>query len=182
MIDFPHRDEARIPLFQAAAAAHSDEYALGVLEPLFQTGFLQAYTNEDASAEEEQIISAGEEEEENAEEEPNTPSAPAFKLTRTEQSQVAQMIADAMVRLNRLSEAAQYYEAARNLETATAVRRTLLHKLTDVRTALRIQRRNAARQPLLHEPLEQDRVVRPRLLARVAPAAEPAAAKGGVKQ
>jgi hypothetical protein len=92
------------------------------------------------------------------------------------------MIADAMVRLNRLSEAAQYYEAARNLETATAVRRTLLHKLTDVRTALRIQRRNAARQPLLHEPLEQDRVVRPRLLARVAPAAEPAAAKGGVKQ
>jgi hypothetical protein len=92
------------------------------------------------------------------------------------------MIADTMVRLNRLSEGAQYYETAHNLETAFAVRRTLLHKLSDVRAALRIQHRNAARQPLLHEPLEQDRVVRPRLLARVTPAVKTATAKGAVKQ
>ena len=180
IIDFPRRDEARIPLFQAATAAQSDEYALGVLEPLFQTAFLQIYANQPAN-EEEQIISSGEEEEE-TDEETNTPSAPALKLTRSEQAQIAHMIADTMVRLNRLSEAAQYYETARNLETTPAVRRTVLHKLTEVRAALRVQRRNAARQPLLHEPLEQDRVVRPRLIARATPVPKAAPAKGGVKQ
>jgi hypothetical protein len=46
---------------------------------------------------------------------------------------------------------------------------------------LRIQRENAARQPLLHEALEQDRVVHPRLLAR-ATAVSPSASKGGAKQ
>jgi tetratricopeptide (TPR) repeat protein len=180
IIDFPRRDEARIPLFQAATAAQSDEYALGVLEPLFQTAFLKSYPNQ-AASEEEQIISSGEEEED-AEEGATTSSAPSLKLTRAEQGQIAQMIADTMVRLNRLSEGAQYYETAHNLETAFAVRRTLLHKLSDVRAALRIQHRNAARQPLLHEPLEQDRVVRPRLLARVTPAVKTATAKGAVKQ
>ena len=180
IIDVPRRDEARIPLFHSATAARSDEYALGVLEPLFQTAFLQAYGNQ-AADEEEQIISSGEEEEETSEE-TNTSAVPAPKLTRAEQAQIARMISDTMVRLDRLSEAAQYYETARNLDAAPAVRRTLMHILADVRSALRIQRRNAARQPLLHEPLEQDRVVRPRLLARVVPAAKPAAAKGGVKQ
>jgi predicted Zn-dependent protease len=180
IIDFPRRDEARIPLFQAATAAHSDQYALGLLEPLFQSAFLQTYGNQPAN-EEEQIISSSEEEEE-TNEEANTPAVPALKLTRAAQAQIAHMIADTMVRLNRLSEAAQYYETARKLEIDPAVRRALLHKLTDVRVALRIQARNAARQPLLHEALEQDRVVRPRLLARATPAPKAAPAKGGVKQ
>jgi cellulose synthase operon protein C len=179
IIDFPRRDEARIPLFQAATAAQSDEYALGVLEPLFQTAFLQIYGKQPAN-EEEQIIN-GEEEEETAEES-NAPATPALKLTRAAQAQIAHMIADTMVRLNRLSEAAQHYETARNLETDPAVRRTLLHQLTDVRAALRIERRNAARQPLLHEALEQDRMVRPRLLARAIVSSKAAPVKGGVKQ
>ena len=180
IIDFPRRDEARIPLFQAATAAQSDEYALGVLEPLFQTAFLQSYANPPAN-EEEQIISSGEEEEE-TDETATTPAAPALRLTRSEQARIAHMIADTMVRLDRISEAAQYYETARNLETAPAVRRNLLHKLTEVRAALRVQHRNAARQPLLHEPLEQDRVVRPRFLARSVPVPKVAPVKGGVKQ
>jgi hypothetical protein len=47
---------------------------------------------------------------------------------------------------------------------------------------VRIQQQNGARQPLLHEALEQDRVVRPKLMARVMPASKAAAARGGVKQ
>ena len=42
IIDFPRRNEARIPLFRAAYAMQSNEYALGVMEPLFQTQFLRA--------------------------------------------------------------------------------------------------------------------------------------------
>jgi predicted Zn-dependent protease len=179
IIDFPRRDEARIPLFQAATAAQSDEYALGILEPLFQSQFLRNPESESAN-EEEQIVSSDEDEE--TAEEPNTAATPVLKLTRAEQAQIAHMIGDTMARLERLSEAALYYQTARSLETAPAVRRTLLRKLTEVRAALRIQRRNAARQPLLHEPLEQDRVVRPRLLVRATPAPKAAPAKGGVKQ
>ena len=40
--------------------------------------------------------------------------------------------------------------------------------ITDVSARLRRQRLNAARQPILHEALEQDRLVRPRIVARLA--------------
>jgi cellulose synthase operon protein C len=182
IIDFPRREGARIPLFQAATEAQSDAYALGVLEPLFQTAFLRIYGNPPTN-EEEQIVNSGEEEEEEeTNEQANTAVSPALKLTRATQAHIAQMIGDSMVRLNRLSEAAQYYETARSLETDPAVRRILLHQLNELRAALRIQHRNAARQPLLHEALEQDRIVRPRLLARATPASKAASAKGGVTQ
>jgi cellulose synthase operon protein C len=181
VVDFPRRDEARIPLFRAAAAAQSNEYALGVMEPLFQTQFLRAYVSEGgaAGAEEEQIISSGDEED--ASDESSAP-ATAAKLSRAQQAQVAQMIGDTMIRLNRLADAISYFQTARQLETSPAVRKTLYRKIADAKASLRIQQQNAARQPILHEPLEQDRVVRPQLIARVTPAPKAAAAKGGVKQ
>src|SRR5207245_4902426 len=43
IIDFPRRDQARVPLFQVAVSARSDELALAVIEPLFQTRFLNSY-------------------------------------------------------------------------------------------------------------------------------------------
>ncbi len=179
IIDFPRRDEARVPLFEAAAAAQSNEYALGVLEPLFQTQFLSRYIPQ-AGNEEEQIISSSDEEENN--DESNAPAAAAMKLSRAQQAKVAQMIGDTMIRLNRLTDAVSYYQTARQLENSTAVRKTLLRKVADAKAVLRIQNQNTARQPLLHEALEQDRVVRPQLSARLAPAPKAAAAKGGVKQ
>jgi hypothetical protein len=50
-----------------------------------------------------------------------------------------------------------------------------------MKTVLRIQRQNASRQPLLHEALEQDRIVHPRLLARTT-SAPSALTKGVAKQ
>jgi predicted Zn-dependent protease len=179
VIDFPRRDEARVPLFQAAAAANSNEYALGIMEPLFQTQFLRNAVAE-AGSEEEQIISSGYEDEE-SDDEAKPPASAAVKLSRAQQAQVAQMIGDTMTRLNRLADAVAYYENARRVESSPAVRKTLFHKITDTKAVLRIQHQNAARQPLLHEALEQDRVVRPQLLARVTPAPKAAAAQGGVK-
>ena len=178
IIDFPRRDEARMPLFQAAAALRSDEYALGIMQPLFQSQFLHKPESETAN-EEEQIISSFDED---ADDDSNAPTTAAIKLARSEQAQISHMIGDAMLRLNRLPEAVSYYETARSFETAPAVRKTLLRKLSDARAALRVQQRNASRQPLLHEALEQDRAVRPRLLARVTPASRVPTTKGGVKQ
>jgi cellulose synthase operon protein C len=177
LIDFPRRDDARVPLFQVAAASKLNEYALGVLEPLFQTQFLR---NAPETGEEEQIISSSSEEEDN-DDEASAPAAAAVKLSRARQAQVAQMVGDTMTRLNRLADALAYYGNARRAESSPVIRKALLRKIADTKAALRIQHQNAARQPLLHEALEQDRVVRPQLFTRVTPAA-PAAVKGGVKQ
>jgi cytochrome c-type biogenesis protein CcmH/NrfG len=91
------------------------------------------------------------------------------------------MLGDTMSRLNRLDDAVAYYDSARRLESSPAVRKVLLSKIAGAKATLRIQRQNAARQPLLHEALEQDRVVRPQLLARSSPASKAAAPQAGVK-
>jgi tetratricopeptide (TPR) repeat protein len=184
VIDYPRRDEARVPLFQAAVAANSDEYALGIMEPLLETRFLRSQVAEPVG-EEEQIISSRDDgshdDEEESDDQPNAQARPVAKLSRAQEAQVAQMIGDTMSRLNRLADAVAYYDSARRMESSAAVRKALQRKVTEARATLRIQGQNASRQPLLHEPLEQDRVVRPRLLARNAPTPKAAAAQGGLK-
>ncbi|HSY91887.1 MAG TPA: hypothetical protein VK812_10980 [Candidatus Binatus sp.] len=179
IIDFPRRDEARVSLFQAAVALHSYEYAVGIIEPLPQSLFLQNEVAE-AGSEEEQIVSSGYEGED-SDDRAHVPATAAEKFSRAQQAQVAQMIGDTMMRLSRLADAVAYYGSARRLESSPAVRKSLARKIVQAKSALRIQQQNAARQPLLHEALEQDRVVRPRLLARVTPTVKSAAAQGGVK-
>jgi hypothetical protein len=51
--------------------------------------------------------------------------------------------------------------------------------LQDVRARLRRQHTNAARQPILHAELEQDRLVRPHLVAQAAAPAKTVAKPGG---
>jgi hypothetical protein len=71
-----------------------------------------------------------------------------------------------------------YYDTARRAESSPATRKVLLRKIADAKAMLRIQRQNATRQPLLHEALEQDRVVHPQLLARLTPASKSTAPQG----
>ncbi len=177
VIDFPRRNPARVPLFQASAGEQSDRYALAILEQLFQTQFLH---NPPAENEGEQIVSSVDEEE--SAYDGNILSATETQLSRAQQAQVSQMIADVMMRLSRPADALSYYQTARRLEKSPAVLKTLNQKIAAVKTTLRVQRENAARQPILHESLEQDRVVRPRLLARAAPPTQAATAERGAKQ
>jgi len=175
--DFPHRDAARVPLFQAAFEVPSYDYALGILEPLFQTQFLRNY--QENASDEEQIINSRDEEEESRYQ-PDILGPAHAQLSRTQQAQLAQQVGDAMSRIGRLADALPYYQTARRLEAPQLASKALLHKIAETKDALRIQKENAARQPLLHDALEQDRVVHPRVSART-PATR-AAAKGGVKQ
>ncbi|MGA9798861.1 MAG: hypothetical protein WBQ68_07610, partial [Terriglobales bacterium] len=86
-----------------------------------------------------------------------------------------------LIRLNRLDEASRYLRTASQLEKEPALRKKIGSEIAEVRVRLNRHRLNAARQPILHEALEQDRLVRPRLLARSA-APVKAEAKGGTKQ
>jgi len=176
--DFPRRDEARVPLFQAAASLRSDEFALGVLEPLLRAQFLGSTAPLAAYSEEEQIVGSDNDEEDESDG-TSTPVTPSARLSRTQRAQVAQMIGETMARLNRLPEAVSYFEIARRSQSSPAARKDLARRIADLKAALRIQHQNAARQPLLHEALEQDRIVRPRLLARTAPAPKAAITKAG---
>jgi predicted Zn-dependent protease len=179
VIDFPRRNPARVPLFQAAIEVPADEYAVGILEPLFQTQFLHRYEPEKINREG-QIVSSGDEEEENGDEPDMVRTADA-QLSRAQQAHIAEQIGDTMTRLGRFADALSYYQSARRLEKVHSALKVLLRKIADTKEVLRIEHENAARQPLLHEALEQDRVVHPRLLAR-ASSVPKASAKGGARQ
>jgi hypothetical protein len=152
------------------------------MEPLFQTQFLRSYVPDRGATgdEQEQILSSGDDED--MSDQSSAPATAAAKLSRAQQAMVALMIGDTMTRLNRLADAVSYYQTARQFEAAPAARKTLSRKITDAKASLRMQQQNAARQPILHEPLEQDRVVRPQIIARVTSAPKAATSKGGVKQ
>ena len=179
VIDFPRRSSARVPLFQAATKAQSDNYGLAIIEPLFQTQYFHPDVQQ-AGSEEEQIVSSSEDEEESGDES-NTLSSGEEQLSPAQRARVTKLIADTMVRVGRLPDALSFYQTARSFERSVENRQLLNRRIAETRSILKMQRDNAARQPLLHEALEQDRVVRPRLLAR-ATQAPGVAAKGGAKQ
>ena len=105
-----------------------------------------------------------------------------LKIPIAQQAQVAGQLGEVLVRLDRLNEALPYMRLAYKLEKAPDRRKQIASRITSVGAQVRRQQLNAARQPILHEALEQDRLVRPRLLARSMPPAKAAPPKGGVKQ
>ncbi len=173
VIDFPRRNDARVALFEAAIADHSDSYALGIIEPSLQSLFVPGQNPEMASDGE---ITP----DVPIENQPSRSTSPSEKSTRDQKAHLVQSVADAMKRVGRLEDALSYYQTARRIEVSPAGRKMLASEIADLKSILSLQRENAARQPLLHEALEQDRVVRPKLIARRT-ASPLAAAKGAGK-
>jgi hypothetical protein len=158
------RDEARIPLFNVAAGQHADEFALASIEKLLRDQLLLRPTRT-ASDEEEEILNSGQTNAESGEEESSTPEIIRTKLSPSQQAQISRVVGEVLDRLNRLNLAQSYLQLAQKLEKAPARQKEIGVELVSVKTRLRRQQVNAARQPLLHAELEQDRVVRPRLVA-----------------
>jgi predicted Zn-dependent protease len=176
LADTAARGDARIPLFKAAESIHSDQLALLAIDPLLREQLLRPTSRNESN--EEEIVSSGDTETDPADEEAPAQAYAAAKLSPAEQAQISLAVASAMVRLQRSNEAFTYLQLAQNLEKVPARRKEITGKLTEVRSELRRERLNLARQPILHQDLEQDRVVRPRLVARAATPAK-AGAIGG---
>jgi len=174
VIDFPRRDSSRVPLFEASTSAKSDHYGLAIVEPLFQTQYFHPDAQQ-ADHEEDEIISAREDEGASVDESGVLSSAEE-QLSPAQRARISKLIADAMARVDRIPDALALYQTARILESSSENRKLLNRRIVEIKSALQIQHANAARQPLLHEALEQDRVVRPRLTARLT-----APPKGGLK-
>jgi hypothetical protein len=104
---------------------------------------------------------------------------PGPALQPSRQAQLAHEVALAMLRLDRLDEAASYLQIAHKLEKSQSELKRISSQLLDVRARLRRQRANSVRTPILHAELEQDRLVRPRLVAQTAAPAKSGAKPGG---
>jgi Flp pilus assembly protein TadD len=170
----PDSNPARLALFRAAADSRRWSLAVAALTPLLESS--NSYRGEGADAEQ------GEGEDESAEE----PPAPAGFLGRINLDPAARALlactlADAMQKLDRLPEAQTYFGVALELEPAAEARTQLRQRLAAVRSELARRTRDEQRRPRVSPNLEQQSLVRPRLLAKSTPASAPppAAPKGG---
>jgi predicted Zn-dependent protease len=172
--DTPAREDARIPLFQASVSAHEDEFALASIEQMLHEQRIRQIAP-NVAKDEEEIIS---DDRSDADQTAGALVYAAVKLPPTQQAQIAQAVGLAFARLNRLGEALAYMQVALNLEKTQPRRKEIAAELADIRAQLRRQQLNAARQPILHADLEQDRLVRPRIIARASPTAKPSVKPG----
>ena len=175
LADLPSRNDARVPFFRAAASLQRDELALASIEQLLQSGAVRRATQEITALEDEDVLAASEE---NAVAEGDSAIRPLPALPTSQQAQLAHEVATVLIRLERLAQAEVYLKAAQKIEKSPTELKRISADLSDVRTKLRREQLNAARRPVLHEALEQDRLVRPKLLAQ---GATKAATKAGGK-
>ena len=174
VIDFPRRDEARIPLFESAVRLQANEFALGVLQPILTTQISAGSVARQQSGEAQMT----EDQEEGTE--PTATTQVASRTSRAQQARIANMVGDTFFRLNQPADAIPYFETARRLDSSPTERSKLRLKIEDTQAMLRVQTQNASRRPVLHDALEQDHLVRPRLPLRELPKAMPSS-KGGTQ-
>ncbi len=173
LADTPSRDDARLPLFLAADAARSDQFARAIIQPLLRQGFLNsvpapAETGSDPMGDANYP----------ADTQPDGSSISFSPPASVQQRQAAKALGNLLARLGRLDEASRYLRIALQLEDTAGGRNQIKSSIAEVNARLRRQRLNSQRQPILHEALEQDRLVRPRLVARTVPARIPPAKAG----
>jgi hypothetical protein len=161
--DYPNRDAARVPFFRAALEAKQNQLAITTLQPLMQSVFLSLKEGTDT----EPASEAGEE--------PSPHNQYGWKsVPLADRAALARGIGSALDGLNRWPEAVRFLTVAAQLETAADRKAAVQKQIENLRARIRRRALNENRRPMIHPELEQDRTVRPMLVARSAP--PPAAA------
>jgi cellulose synthase operon protein C len=162
--DRPSSDAARIELFHAATSAHEYLLAYSAAGPLLDSLHLAGDSSpEDQSAEE--SGSSGD-------------TAAPDDTSHVERLRIVSELATVTENLDRLDDAARYLRVAQRLESDPARRGEIRQHLARLRAEIDRRVENAARQPEIHRQLEQDRLVRPRLIAA---SPSPVAASGNLQ-
>jgi cellulose synthase operon protein C len=174
LADSPSNDAARLAFFRAAASTGADQLALASIERFLERRmFGQAPVND--SSDRENSADAGNDS--TAISQVQTSSTLA--LEPAEETELTHEIALAMIRVGRLEEAVGYLQIDRKLEISPEERKLVASEILDLEARLRLERTNAAREPILHADLEQGHLVRPRLVARATAPKAAAAAEAG---
>lgn len=185
--DSPERDAARIPLFTTLNSEGKDQLAISAIEPTLSNGFLRNATPEAP------VQDQSGETEDNADSTPGDelnvapPSEAALEnATSAQRAALAYAVGKSYLRLEQYQFALRYLQTARVMETSRVTRAEIDKSIVNVRATIRRMANNERRVPQIHNELEQERTVHPRLVAAVArsaPLKSPATApKGGSAQ
>ena len=184
LADAPDNETIRVSLFYALAGLNQDRLALSSIEPLLQTGYLPIGYNPRSD----------DQEAEPGESSPENPDAAAEQETVTnlhaetgsgERVTLAAAVAKVYWNLGNLEAALKYYRAALHLKPSDAARAEITKNINAIRTVVRRNANNAQRMPVIHQAIDQEHLVRPRLLAaaKAPPPAKPEhRTKGGLAQ
>ncbi len=183
LADAPERDAARLPLFYALAATGQNRLAISDIEPLLRNGYLvnlsirrsrsydqDAEPEDSATASPDADSSVGNDRDE---------VAPADRVA------LAIAVAKSYSDLGALETALDYYRTALFGTTSPAQRVDITKQIANLRAAIRREANNAQRMPVIHKEIDQDHLVRPRLVAaqKAPPPARPGrGAKSGGMQ
>jgi tetratricopeptide (TPR) repeat protein len=164
----------RILLFQAAAAANQNELALSALTPLVDQSILTSPRpflpeNEAALEEPEQPDRSYVE----------TAFLAGQQMDKSLESLIAAQMAGAFQKLDRLEEAGRLWKVASMLATDDSLRTQANLELKHLEAQVKIEKADQERRPVITEHLEQQGLVKPRLLGHNEPAASAGIAEGG---
>jgi hypothetical protein len=172
----PERVSPRILLFQAAAAANQNELALSALTPLIDQSILISPPPPSPDSE-----AASEENEPPGRNYLANSFLSGQKLGARQKLVIATQMADALQKLDRLEEAARLWKIAWWLATDDSQRSQASQRREQIEAQLKLEQADRERRPVITDHLEQQGLVRPRLLGRSRPSAS-AGAGGGVGQ
>jgi hypothetical protein len=158
--DWPDRQPARVELFKAAVVAKQYLLAVGAVEPILVGGVLETQREPTPVGDEEDT--AIESQDFNAQYSMN-------KLPQVERALLAANLGEAFEGIAMNDQALRYFRLAYKLEKSQDKKKLLQTRVTVLRDHLDRESRNESRRPLIHPALEQDRVVRPRLVAKAPP-------------
>lgn len=171
LADWPDNRSARIQLFHAAFASGQDRLALSAISPLLVPAagnFAGAAAPFPAYRARFRAMAATQQ--------PNDAAFfPAESLP--DRLRLASELTALMLRLDRLDDALRYERIAQSLEIAPAKRSKDANEISRIQAQIEQRTANASRRPRIHRQLDQARVVRPRLVAKLAAAAASAASR-----
>jgi cellulose synthase operon protein C len=162
--DTPDRDGARVPLFTVLANAGKDQLATSAIDPMLRGNFLgqvQPNQYEESAVDDDDEGNSSAVEDSSAE---IQMESALEKVTVAQKARLAYALGNSHLKLHDHQRALQYFRTAKSLEASKATKAEIDKSIAAVRATMKRIANNDQRMPIVHDELEQDRVVRPRLL------------------
>lgn len=160
--DVPAGEAARVPLLKAASAAGDYHLAIAAMQPYLSGANLENVTDgTEQNAESDEDLAIPESQ--------GDSSRILAKLPAKDRAEICRYLGTAFEKTKSLNQALAYLQRAYRLEPDTGLKAQINRQAQQIRSALRRQAANRARQPEIHSELEQQHIVRPRLPERTMP-------------
>jgi predicted Zn-dependent protease len=167
--EYPSADIVRLPLLRASMNAGEYHQAIAAMKPFLHNHWLQVnswsgyYYNPDLDDQDDSDEDSAAEENEDVADQGAEFAPDLSKLPAAERAEVSEQLGLAFQKLGALDEALFSFSQATGMHPSPAVAKRIKAEMRAVKGVLQERRANRQRQPSIHDDLEQDAVVRPRL-------------------